>query len=126
MDRWNKGIVNQMSEELLKTHGLKVINTIEENGVVATILESVDNKRRFIFMARKYMYRPRGDVISGMNKKAVNESVKKNWTLLFGFLDEKMVYELDANAIVKIYEGKTKEQHNQILYDDVSFKKIVR
>ena len=43
---------------------------------------------------------------------------------MFGFEKENMVYELNANTIAVLYENKTKNQHNQILYDDVSFRKI--
>jgi len=124
MERWNCGLIERMSKKLLQTHNLKKNGTIEENGVVANILESLDNKRKFIFTARSYMYFPKGDIISGMNKKVVDESVKKNWTLLFGFEKEGMIYELNSSIIAKYYKDKTKEQHNQILYDDVSFKNI--
>jgi len=70
------------------------------------------------------MYHPEGDVVSGINKKVVDESIKKNWNLLFGFEEENMVYELNADTIKQIYNNKTKQQHNQTLYEDVSFKKI--
>jgi very-short-patch-repair endonuclease len=124
MEIWKSGVIDKMTERLLITHNLKKIDTIEENGVVGNILESIDNKKRFIFTARSYMYYPHGDVISGINKKVVNESIKKNWRLLFGFLKEDLVYELNANTIAKLYENQTIENHNQILYKDISFKKI--
>ncbi len=124
MEVWKSGVIDRMTEKLLVSHNLKVIGEVNENGKVGNILESNDNKRRFIFTARRYMYHPKGDIISGINKKVVDESIKKNWTLLFGFQSEDMVYELNANSIAKIYKDKINHEHNQHLYDDVSFKNI--
>ena len=121
------GVIDRMTEGLLKTHNLKKIGMIEENGVVGNILESIDNKRRFIFTGRDYMFHPEGDVVSSINKKVVDECVKKNWTLLFGFGKLGLVYEMNAMTISKLYEDEVKEicmKNIQIVYFDVSFKKI--
>ena len=115
MVKWKSDVLPRMTARLLKTHNLKQIGDISENGVVATILESLKNKRKFIFIARRRMYYPKGDVVSGMNKKAVDESVKKNWNLLIGFEKEDLVYELDATTIARIYKNNTIYFHNQII-----------
>lgn len=124
MEVWKSGCIERMSDKLLSTHNLKKIAVIEENGVVAAVLESVDNKRRFLFTARSYMFHPGGDIVTGINQKVIEESIKKNWALLFGFEKENMVYELSAQTIKNLYSADTKYEHNQILYNDVSFKKI--
>ena len=85
MEVWKSGVIDRMTQKLLLSHNLKVNGVVEENGVVANRLESIDNKRKFLFTARSYMYHPEGDIITGINKKVVDEAIEKNWNLLFGF-----------------------------------------
>jgi len=123
-DQNGDGCLDRISQKVCQNYNLKVIDSIDENGKVAYILESVKNSRRFILVTRKYVFHPHGNVISGLNKKAVDIAANKNWTLIVGFEREDFVYELNANTIIQQYSSKTKNQHNQILYDDVSFKSI--